>query len=63
MVAADLSRHTIFAAGSPGFVAASVEAAMRRGAKVEAIFTEGFHAQQRPTVVDDEHLLLGVDVA
>ncbi len=58
-VAADLSRHTVFAAGSPGFVTASVEAALRLGAKPEAVYTEGFHAQQRPTVVDDEHLLLG----
>jgi len=55
----DLSKHTVFAAGSPGFVAASVEAALRLGANPEAIFTEGFNAQQRPTVVDDEHLLLG----
>jgi CDP-4-dehydro-6-deoxyglucose reductase len=56
-VLADLSKHTVFAAGSPAFVAAGVDAALRLGAKPEAIFTEGFNAQQRPTVVDDEHLL------
>lgn len=57
-VLADLSKHTVFAAGSPGFVAAAVDAALRQGARPEAIFTEGFNAQQRPTVADDEHLLL-----
>ncbi|MGE8686722.1 MAG: 2Fe-2S iron-sulfur cluster-binding protein [Achromobacter sp.] len=60
---ADLSRHTVFAAGSPGFVASSVEAALRQGATPEAIFTEGFNARQRPTVVDDEHLLPGAEAS
>lgn len=58
-VAADLSRHTVFAAGSPGFVGSAVAAATRLGAQPDAIYTEGFHAQQRPTVADDAHLLSG----
>ena len=58
-MAADLSRHTVFAAGSPGFVASAVAAATRLGAQPAAIYTEGFHAQQRPTVADDAHLLSG----
>ncbi len=53
----DLSKHTIFAAGSPEFVDACVAAAKKQGALDELIHTEGFFAQQQPVVADAEHLL------
>lgn len=44
----DLSKHTIFAAGSPEFVESCVTAAKQLGARKELIHTEGFFAQQSP---------------
>lgn len=53
----DLSKHTIFAAGSPEFVDTCVAAVKALGAKPELIHTEGFFAQQQPVVADDDHLV------
>lgn len=53
----DLSKHTIFAAGSPAFVDTCVAAVKALGAKPELIHTEGFFAQQQPEVPDAAHLL------
>ncbi|GAA3989095.1 2Fe-2S iron-sulfur cluster-binding protein [Comamonas faecalis] len=54
---ADLSKHTIFAAGSPEFTATCVETCKRLGASADMIYTEGFFVQQQPTVADADHLL------
>lgn len=53
----DLSKHTIFAAGSPEFVEACIAAVKQLGARDEMIYTEGFFAQQQPVVADADHLL------
>jgi CDP-4-dehydro-6-deoxyglucose reductase len=53
----DLSKHTIFVAGSPEFVDSCVAAAKAQGAQDELIHTEGFFAQQQPVVADADHLL------
>lgn len=53
----DLSKHTIFAAGSPEFVATCVDAVKALGAQDGMIYTEGFFAQQQPTVADASQLL------
>lgn len=53
----DLSKHTIFAAGSPEFVEACVETVKKLGARAELIHTEGFFSQQQPEVADSDHLL------
>ena len=53
----DLSRHTIFAAGSPEFVDACRVTIKQLGAKDELIHTEGFFPQQQPVVADADHLL------
>ncbi len=53
----DLSKHTIFAAGSPEFVQTCVATVMQLGAKKELIHTEGFFPQQQPVVADAAHLL------
>jgi len=53
----DLSKHTIFAAGSPEFTATCVQTCKSLGANADMIFTEGFFVQQQPTVADAEHLL------
>jgi CDP-4-dehydro-6-deoxyglucose reductase, E3 len=53
----DLSKHTIFAAGSPEFVEACVETVKKLGAKAELIHTEGFFSQQQPEIADSDHLL------
>ncbi|MFO1414076.1 MAG: 2Fe-2S iron-sulfur cluster-binding protein [Burkholderiales bacterium] len=42
----DLSKHSVFAAGSPGFVEACVAAAKQLGASDKLIHTEGFYSQQ-----------------
>jgi CDP-4-dehydro-6-deoxyglucose reductase len=55
----DLSKHTIFTAGSPEFVETCVATVRQLGAKEELIHTEGFFAQQQPVVADAEHLLPG----
>lgn len=53
----DLAKHTLFVAGSPGFVDTCVATAKTLGAKPEAIHSEGFFAQQQPAVADPAHLL------
>jgi CDP-4-dehydro-6-deoxyglucose reductase len=53
----DLSRHTVFAAGSPAFVDSCVTAARRLGAQPERIHSEGFFAQQQAAEVDVAPLL------
>lgn len=53
----DLSKHTVFAAGSPEFTACCVQTCKGLGAHADMIYTEGFFAQQQPTVADREHLL------
>lgn len=53
----DLSKHTLFAAGSPAFVDSCVATAKGQGAQPELIHTEGFFAQQQPVVPDAAHLL------
>jgi CDP-4-dehydro-6-deoxyglucose reductase len=53
----DLSKHTIFVAGSPAFVEHCIAVAKRLGAKDELIFSEGFFAQQQPVTADADHLL------
>ena len=45
---ADLSQHSVFAAGSPEFVESCVAAAKRLGAQNGLIHTEGFYTQQQP---------------
>jgi len=55
----DLSKHSVFAAGSPEFVDACVSAVRGLGAPPEMIHTEGFFAQQQPLVADADHLLAG----
>jgi CDP-4-dehydro-6-deoxyglucose reductase len=49
----DLSKHSVFAAGSPDFVDACVAAAKARGASEAMIHTEGFFAQQTPPEVSE----------
>jgi CDP-4-dehydro-6-deoxyglucose reductase len=53
----DLSKHTIFAAGSPEFVETCVATVKKLGAQDALIHTEGFFAQQQPVVADADHLL------
>lgn len=54
---ADLSKHTIFAAGSPEFVDTCMTTVLQLGANKGMIHTEGFFAQQKPVVADAAHLL------
>jgi len=53
----DLSKHTVFAAGSPAFVDTCVATVKGLGAVPERVHTEGFFAQQLPVVADADHLL------
>lgn len=53
----DLSKHTIFAAGSPAFVDSCVATVKALGARPELIHTEGFFARQQPEIPDAAHLL------
>ena len=53
----DLSKHTVFAAGSPDFVASCVATATTLGARPEHIHSEAFFARQQPVVPDADHLL------
>ncbi|MEI7432069.1 MAG: 2Fe-2S iron-sulfur cluster-binding protein [Betaproteobacteria bacterium] len=53
----DLSKHTIFAAGSPEFVETCLATVKKLGAKDELIHSEGFFAQQQPVTPDADHLL------
>jgi CDP-4-dehydro-6-deoxyglucose reductase len=54
----DLSKHSVFVAGSPAFVDACVAAARQLGAREELLHSEGFFAQQlQPVVADAAHLL------
>jgi len=54
----DLSKYTIFAAGSPGFVDTCVATAKALGAQESMIHTEGFYTQQQPITADPAHLLI-----
>jgi len=49
----DLSKHSIFAAGSPEFVSSCVASVKSLGASPELIYTEGFFTQQQPLAVDE----------
>ncbi len=53
----DLSRHTVFAAGSPEFTACCVETCKQLGAGADMIYTEGFFSVQSPEVAAPERLL------
>lgn len=53
----DLSRHTVFIAGSPEFVEAGQRLVQALGAPPTAIHSEGFYAQQAPVTADAAHLL------
>ncbi len=53
----DLSRHTVFAAGSPEFVQSCTHTAQALGALPEHVHTEGFFGQALPVVADADHLL------
>ena len=53
----DLSRHSVFIAGSPDFVDACLEAVKRLGAQEHLLHTEGFFQQQSPVTPPAERLL------
>ncbi len=53
----DLSKHTVFVAGSPEFVDTCVATVQKLGATKPMIHTEGFFAQQQLVVADAAHLL------
>lgn len=53
----DLSKHSVFIAGSPGFVDACKSAAKTLGAKDELIHTEGFVGQALPDTPEAERLV------
>jgi CDP-4-dehydro-6-deoxyglucose reductase len=53
----DLSKHSIFVAGSPEFVADCVAAAKALGAMDEMIHTEGYFGQAQPQTAPQSHLV------
>ncbi|MCE1243097.1 2Fe-2S iron-sulfur cluster-binding protein [Oryzomicrobium sp.] len=53
----DLSKHTVFVAGSPEFTDACVAAAKALGVRDDMLHTEGFFSQQQIEVADPAHLL------
>ncbi|SFW97757.1 2Fe-2S iron-sulfur cluster-binding protein [Marinospirillum alkaliphilum] len=53
----DLSQHSIFISGSPGFVDACIQAAKALGAKDEMIHTEGYFDQAQPQTAPASHLV------
>ncbi|PTD95266.1 2Fe-2S iron-sulfur cluster-binding protein [Pseudothauera lacus] len=53
----DLSKHSVFVAGSPEFVAACVDAAKALGAQDELIHTEGYFGQAVPQTAPASHLV------
>lgn len=53
----DLSKHTVFVAGSPEFTDACVVAAKALGVRDDMLHTEGFFSQQQIEVADPAHLL------
>ena len=53
----DLSKHTIFIAGSPGFVDDCEAVVKQLGAKEELIHTEGYYAQQQAVSPSAEQLV------
>lgn len=53
----DLSAHSVFIAGSPGFVEACTEAVQQLGAVNERIFHEGYFAQAQPETAPASHLV------
>ncbi len=54
----DLSKHTIFVAGSPPFVDSCVATVKALGAQATLIHTEAFFARQQPIAPDADHLLV-----
>lgn len=50
----DLSRHSVFIAGSTGFVDACVKTVKALGAQPELVHTEGFFSQQLAEQVEDD---------
>ncbi len=53
-VAPDLSQHSVFIAGSPGFVEACVAKAKSLGASPSVIHTEGYFSQHKPEILPDD---------
>lgn len=53
----DLSQHSVFIAGSPSFVEASINAAKKLGAVDINIFTEGYFDQAQPKTAPASHLI------
>ena len=53
----DLSKHSLFIAGSPEFVANCVAAAKKLGARDELIHTEGYFGQAQPQTAPESHLV------
>lgn len=53
----DLSKHSIFIAGSPGFVEACIAAVKELGAVDEQIFHEGYFDQAQPKTAPASHLI------
>jgi CDP-4-dehydro-6-deoxyglucose reductase len=49
----DLSKHTIFIAGSPEFTDACEAVAKQLGAKEELLHTEGYYSQAQPIIADE----------
>ncbi|MCP3988703.1 MAG: ferredoxin, partial [Actinomycetia bacterium] len=56
-VAADLSAHSVYVAGSPQFVDACSQAAMALGAKSDRIHVERYHPQSPPVTPPASHLV------
>ncbi len=55
----DLSRHTLFVAGSPAFVEDCVAAARALGARDDQIHSEGYVSQQMPESPPPDRLMTG----
>ena len=55
-VAADLSGHSVFIAGSPDFVDGCIEAAKALGATDEQIFVERYTPQSPPVTASADRL-------
>ena len=53
----DLSRHSVFAAGSPGFVESCRKVALASGADPSRLHTEGYFAHQQAQVPPQDRLL------
>ncbi len=53
----DLSKHSLFVAGSPEFVSECIAAAKKLGAQDELIHTEGYFGQAQPQTAPESHLV------